>query len=417
MNQDASRSRLEEMEQLDELLSLQSVFELDDFDAANLWRLRKSLGDTTVSQKEIELEVTSAFVEGHLAQQEAIELPEDFREKLTSAIPSQAVPPKEEYQEFFPSNPEAESYADSSRTRTPSKIETWAVADSREENELVTRSSLNQQEPYVGRGFVGRGFVGQWLGWVAAAACLVIAAGVSLNQSNGVSTEELDQMKSAMKELQVVKSEFKRTQEELQTTNKEFTALENENKKNLLELLVLRPKAEELEKANQLVEKNRMELIALRATAKELQSFKKPDGDVAQEYAKKLYAEMSKDVGSENVVRVGWKDGNGKELPGDVVWNKDKHFGVMRLATLPGDINPEENYQLWIFDPDRLKRGDLVDRVGGAVFRLERKETFILIQSPLKLLDVSQLAITIEPNGGVVQSKLEKISAISKVGN
>lgn len=141
--------------------------------------------------------------------------------------------------------------------------------------------------------------------------------------------------------------------------------------------------------------------------------------DAAMAYAKDLYLAMEPLAGSSNVVRVGWKDPDGNELPGDMIWDRQKQMGVMRLVKLPVDAGADEDYQLWIFDPARKERGDKVDRVGGPVFSLAENatETFILVQSPLHLLDVGVFAITVEPAAGVVESKLEKIAALSDAVN
>jgi len=327
-------------------------------------------------------------LEGHLAQQELIEMPQDFRAKLMDSVPSQDSKlsgdpgSMDNYLDLFPglSNHPSPGVSAAPVQNTSFAQDSGFDQPSVMKNGISIDSSLHSDERFIENQKVttapanlstSRSYASQWFGWVAAAACLVIAAGVTFNPMNGVDPKELAALKEA---------------------------------------------AEQVSPLRQQIQKNREELSELREVSKQFDSVMKPDGDVAQDYAKRLYAEMSKDVGSENVVRVGWTDGNGKELPGDVVWDKTKHVGVMRLATLPGEISPVEDYQLWIFDDERRRRKDLVDRVGGAVFRLDRKETFILIQSPLKLLDVSKLAITIEPKGGVVQSKLEKLSAISKVG-
>ena len=135
----------------------------------------------------------------------------------------------------------------------------------------------------------------------------------------------------------------------------------------------------------------------------------------ADDYAKQLYQTLDPLAGSQNVVRVGWKDAQGNELPGDLIWDKRKQVGVMRLVRLSVETDASEDYQLWIFDPERKKRGDKLERVGGPVFDLpnDDKETYIVVQSPLQLLDVGAFAITVEPKDGVVESKLEKIAAMS----
>lgn len=116
-----------------------------------------------------------------------------------------------------------------------------------------------------------------------------------------------------------------------------------------------------------------------------------------------------------NAVKADWTAGNVKEISqitGDVVWSDDKQTGYMRFRGLPKNDPTKEQYQLWIFEDPKLEPHPK----DGGVFDVNADgEVIIPINAKLLTRSPKVFAVTIEPPGGVVVSKREKIAALAKV--
>ncbi len=90
-----------------------------------------------------------------------------------------------------------------------------------------------------------------------------------------------------------------------------------------------------------------------------------------------------------------------EEVTGDVVWSDAEQRGYMRLKGLPAIADSDDQYQLWIVDPE-------VDThpVDGGVFDMPvgAGEAVIPIDSKLAVDNPAVFAITREKKGGVVVS-------------
>lgn len=91
-----------------------------------------------------------------------------------------------------------------------------------------------------------------------------------------------------------------------------------------------------------------------------------------------------------------------EEVTGRVVWNNDQQAGYMILTGLPANDPTQQQYQLWIVDPNR----DAAP-VDGGVFDIPPAaagEVLIPIDPKLEILNPAAFAITLEQPGGVVKS-------------
>lgn len=116
-----------------------------------------------------------------------------------------------------------------------------------------------------------------------------------------------------------------------------------------------------------------------------------------------------------NVVRLAWSttgDSSARGATGDVVWSERAQRGVMRIAGLQPNDRKRWQYQLWIFDKKRDQRYP----VDGGVFDIPpgATEVFVPIDARVPVGDAIMFAVTVEPPGGVVVSKRERIALLAK---
>ena len=98
-------------------------------------------------------------------------------------------------------------------------------------------------------------------------------------------------------------------------------------------------------------------------------------------------------------------------VEGEVIWNDERQEGYMSLINLAAN-NPKENqYQLWIVDPERDELP-----VDGGVFDIPEgvDKALIPIKNALEVDKPTLFVITLEQPGGVVKSKQEVVVAIAK---
>jgi hypothetical protein len=126
-----------------------------------------------------------------------------------------------------------------------------------------------------------------------------------------------------------------------------------------------------------------------------------------------LYASLHKAGG--DVVNLNWT-GTGipesEGVAGDVVWSNSAQKGVMHFRNLKPNDPQRFTYQLWIFDATRDERYP----VDGGYFDVPagQQEVFVPINAKLPVNKLALFALTIEPPGGVVVSKREKIVVVAK---
>ena len=99
------------------------------------------------------------------------------------------------------------------------------------------------------------------------------------------------------------------------------------------------------------------------------------------------------------------------KVEGEVIWNDERQEGYMSLINLAAN-NPKENqYQLWIVDPERDELP-----VDGGVFDIPEgvDKALIPIKNALQVDKPTLFVITLEQPGGVVKSKQEVVVAIAK---
>ena len=99
------------------------------------------------------------------------------------------------------------------------------------------------------------------------------------------------------------------------------------------------------------------------------------------------------------------------KVEGEVIWNDERQEGYMSLINLAAN-NPKENqYQLWIVDPERDELP-----VDGGVFDIPNgvDKALIPIKNALEVDKPTLFVITLEQPGGVVKSKQEVVVAIAK---
>lgn len=101
------------------------------------------------------------------------------------------------------------------------------------------------------------------------------------------------------------------------------------------------------------------------------------------------------------------------KVSGDVVWNTDVQKGFMRFQGLPVNDPRVSVYQLWIFDGTRDDRFP----VDGGVFNVDTTtgEVLVPIDPKLYVNKPTLFAVTIEPPGGVVVSKRDKLILAARV--
>ena len=80
---------------------------------------------------------------------------------------------------------------------------------------------------------------------------------------------------------------------------------------------------------------------------------------------------------------------------------------------MPPNDPSQEQYQLWIIDPERD-----AEPIDGGVFDVASSgEVVVPIQAKLKVLKPAAFAITIEKPGGVVVSTQERLPLLAQVVN
>lgn len=93
----------------------------------------------------------------------------------------------------------------------------------------------------------------------------------------------------------------------------------------------------------------------------------------------------------------------GGALAGEILWSTSLQCGMMRVAGLPANDAAELQYQLWIFDSERLARGEQCNAVDGGVFDATGSELLVPIDPAVRVYAPSLFAVTTEPPGGVVR--------------
>jgi anti-sigma-K factor RskA len=99
------------------------------------------------------------------------------------------------------------------------------------------------------------------------------------------------------------------------------------------------------------------------------------------------------------------------EVSGEVIWNDERQEGYMSLASLPVNNPTQNQYQLWIVDPERDELP-----VDGGVFDIPSGTgpSIIPIRNALPINKPVAFVITLEQPGGVVKSKQEVVVALAK---
>lgn len=115
--------------------------------------------------------------------------------------------------------------------------------------------------------------------------------------------------------------------------------------------------------------------------------------------------------------RIAWtatKDPAATGATGDVVWHNGVQRGAMRFSGLAPNDPKKSQYQLWIFDAER----DQAFPVDGGVFDVGPSgEVIVPIAAKLPVHQPKLFAITVEPPGGVVVSKRERIVLTAALGS
>lgn len=133
-------------------------------------------------------------------------------------------------------------------------------------------------------------------------------------------------------------------------------------------------------------------------------------GGGAPEIARAQLMARGGDVVALNWASTGIPEGEG--VTGDVVWSQSGQQGFMRFRNLKPNDARRYTYQLWIFDGARDERYP----VDGGYFDIPagKDEVVVPIKAKLPVNKAALFALTIEPPGGVVVSKREKIVVVAK---
>jgi len=107
---------------------------------------------------------------------------------------------------------------------------------------------------------------------------------------------------------------------------------------------------------------------------------------------------------AEDAVVTAWTQPNDPRfggVSGDVVWSDARQTGFLRLSGMPANDPANQQYQLWIVDPERSAQP-----VDGGVFDVQAnaREVIIPINAKLAVNKPAAFAITLEKPGGVVVS-------------
>jgi len=117
---------------------------------------------------------------------------------------------------------------------------------------------------------------------------------------------------------------------------------------------------------------------------------------------------------ADDVIQVAWQPGKTPPeggVTGDVVWSTSRQEGYLRFQGLPVNDPSQEQYQLWIIDPERDE-----EPIDGGVFDVTSAgEVIIPIRNKLKVIDPAAFAVTVEQPGGVVVSDQERLPVLAPV--
>lgn len=106
------------------------------------------------------------------------------------------------------------------------------------------------------------------------------------------------------------------------------------------------------------------------------------------------------------------KDPAAKGATGEVLWNAEEQKGTMRFRGLAKNDATKAQYQLWIFDKGREDKYP-VD--GGVFdIDSETGDVIVAIKARLQVDKAALFAVTVERPGGVVVSKRERIVVTAK---
>lgn len=119
-----------------------------------------------------------------------------------------------------------------------------------------------------------------------------------------------------------------------------------------------------------------------------------------------------------DVRRADWQRGEDEAAgatTGEIVWSPSRQEGYMVFRGLRANDPSREQYQLWIFDPERDERYP----VHGGVFDMPKDcgELVIPIKPRLPVPKASTFVVTVEKPGGVWVSDRSRIAAIAKTGS
>ncbi|MBS2016766.1 MAG: anti-sigma factor [Deltaproteobacteria bacterium] len=106
------------------------------------------------------------------------------------------------------------------------------------------------------------------------------------------------------------------------------------------------------------------------------------------------------------------KDPAAKGATGDVVWNADEQKGTMRFRGLAKNDAAKSQYQLWIFDKGREEKYPVDGGVFDV--DAETGDVVVAIKARLPVDKAALFAVTVERPGGVVVSKRERIVLTAK---
>lgn len=121
-------------------------------------------------------------------------------------------------------------------------------------------------------------------------------------------------------------------------------------------------------------------------------------------------------AGRGDAVIVKWNataDPAGAGASGDVVWSPSTQRGFMHFHKLAANDPRKSQYQLWIFDAKRDEKYP----VDGGIFDVPQgaEDVIVPIRASVPVNEATLFAITVEPPGGVVVSKRERIPLLAKV--
>ncbi len=149
--------------------------------------------------------------------------------------------------------------------------------------------------------------------------------------------------------------------------------------------------------------------LAILLVAQSLTKAKSPASRVPIELSRTLFLQKTSDV-----VRLPFAGTTGDyaSTAGEVQWSDQKQQGYLVLENLPANDPSQQQYQLWIVDPQR----DEIP-VDGGVFDVvsPTAETVVIeIRAKLQIQRPQAFVITVEQPGGVVRSKQKIVAGIAK---